>query len=172
MFAQPFIDSLDFARRGEELRGEIPLAEMKRLNDVLLSREGSVRYVLRGLHSQAQHSKVQQSLLELSLEGQCQLRCQRCLNAMPYSLQLVSCLRLVSEGDEAESDLENDESDTIEASKNLDVLDLIEEEILLSLPFAPKHEIGSCLPDAAVLDRSVKHPFAALAGLKIKSGAV
>ena len=35
MFARHFIDSLDFARNGKELSGVVPLAEMRRLQDVL-----------------------------------------------------------------------------------------------------------------------------------------
>lgn len=158
MFARPFIDSLDFAHRGEELRGEVPLAELPRLQDMLAAPEGKVSFVLRGLY--AQDGKPQ---LELSLESLCVLRCQRCMDRLNYPVKLVSKLKLVA--DEDESDVDDDEMDSIPADKHLDVLLLIEEEMLLSLPIAPKHALGECQFATKGLARP-ENPFAVLAGLK------
>ena len=158
MFARPFIDSLDFARRGEEIHGEVPVAELPRLNDMLASPEGKIGYVLRGLSG-----KDGKPQLELSLDGLCILRCQRCLNGLNYPVKLVSKLRLVSDGDE--SDVDGDEMDSIPVDKHLDVLSLLEEEMLLSLPIAPKHAMGECQFAAEGLARP-ENPFAVLAGLK------
>ena len=158
MFARPFIDSLDFAHRGEELRGEMPLAELPRLQDILAAPEGKVSFVLQG--SYAQDGKPR---LELSLESLCVLRCQRCLDGLSYPVRLVSKLKLVS--DEDESDIDDDEMDSIPVDKHLDVLSLIEEEMLLSLPIAPMHAVGECQIAAKGLARS-ENPFAVLAGLK------
>lgn len=158
MFARPFIDSLDFARRNGELRGEVPVAELPRLHDMLSSQEGNIGYVLRGMHG-----KDGSPQLELLLEGECNLRCQRCLNSLVYPIQLASRLKLVT--DETESDLDNDELDHIPAEKELDVLSLLEEELLLSLPIAPKHASGECQIAAEGLARK-ENPFAILAALK------
>jgi uncharacterized protein len=158
MFARPFIDSLDFAHRGEELRGEVPVAELPRLKDMLADPQGKVSYVLRGLCD-----KDGKPQLELSLEGLCILRCQRCLEGLNYPVKLVSRLRLVSDSDE--SDVDDDEMDSIPVDKHLDVLSLLEEEMLLSLPIAPKHATGECQIAAEGLAKS-ENPFALLAGLK------
>jgi uncharacterized protein len=49
----------------------------------------------------------------------------------------------------------------------LNVLDLLEEEILLSLPIAPKHELGACqVTDGENVHQEEKNPFAVLAKLK------
>jgi len=160
MFTRPFIDSLDFARRGGELSGEVPVAELPRMADMLADSEGEISYVLRGLV--AHDGKPQ---LELTLDGTCNLRCQRCLNALSYPIKLVSKLRLVSEGEMDSTDIEDDEVDNIPAEKRLDVLALLEEELLLSLPIAPKHESGECEIAVEGLNRS-NNPFAVLAGLK------
>jgi uncharacterized metal-binding protein YceD (DUF177 family) len=45
------------------------------------------------------------------------------------------------------------------------VLALLEEELLLSLPIAPKHGLGECQIAVEGLSRS-NNPFAVLAGLK------
>lgn len=158
MFARPFIDSLDFAHQGEELRGEVPVAELPRLKDMLADPEGKISYVLRGLYD-----KDGKPQLELSLNGLCILRCQRCLEGLPYPVQLASKLRLASDSDE--SDVDDDEMDSIPVDKHLDVLSLIEDEMLLSLPIAPKHAPGECQFATEGLARP-ENPFAALAGLK------
>ena len=46
--------------------------------------------------------------------------------------------------DESVAEWEEEEFDSILADAHLDVLNLLEEEILLSLPIAPKHESGAC----------------------------
>ena len=160
MFTRPFIDSLDFARRGGELSGEVPVAELPRMADVLADSAGEISYVLRGFTG-----KDGKPQLELSLDGVCNLRCQRCLNALPYQIKLVSKLRLMSEGETDGADIEDDEVDNIPAEKRLDVLALLEEELLLSLPIAPKHGSGECEIAVEGLNRS-NNPFAVLAGLK------
>jgi len=160
MFTRPFIDSLDFARRGGELSGDVPVAELPRMTDLLADSEGKISYVLRGLAGKDGNPQ-----LELIVDGSCNLRCQRCLNALAYPIKLVSRLRLVSEGEVDNSDIEDDEVDSIPAEKRLDVLALLEEELLLSLPIAPKHGLGECQIAVEGLNRS-NNPFAVLAGLK------
>lgn len=160
MFTRPYIDSLDFARRGGELSGEVPVAELPRLTDVLTDSAGAVHYTLRGFVG-----KDGRSLLELHLEGACNLRCQRCLNALAYPIRLQARLRLVTDGELGDDDIEDDEVDNVPADKHFDVLALIEEELLLDMPIAPKHDSGVCEMAAEGLSRS-NNPFAVLAGLK------
>ena len=163
MFARHFIDSLDFACKGSEIQGEVPLTEMHRLQDKLAVPEGKISYVVRGF--QDRNGKP---MLEVALTGLCQLRCQRCLDRLAYPIQLSSRLLLVQESELDEFSDEGDEQDSIPADNRLDVLALLEEEILLSLPFAPAHPSGACQLVAEGLGRSEKNPFAVLAGLKNK----
>ena len=164
MFARHFIDSLDFAHNGRELRGITPLAEMSRLQDMLAAPEGEISYVVRGLPE-----KDGKPMLEVTVNGLCQLRCQRCLNGYTYPVKLVSRLLLTraAEWDELSIE-ESDEVDSITADKRLDVLNMIEEEILLSLPFAPKHPSGACQSVEEGRNQPDRNPFAVLAGLKNK----
>jgi uncharacterized protein len=63
---------------------------------------------------------------------------------------------------------EEDEFDSILAEVQLDVLNQLEEEILLSLPIAPRHEPGVCqLAGGMGAQREEKNPFAVLAKLKV-----
>ncbi len=158
MFAPPFIDSVDFARKGKELRGEIAVSELSRLGDMLANSDGSLTYILRGYHEDGR------DMLEVSLQGTCTLRCQRCLGGLEYPVNLVSRLLLLP-ADELEAVEEDDDVDAIEAESRLDVAALIEEELLLALPFAPRHPEGECAPAMKDLQRKAS-PFAVLAGLK------
>jgi uncharacterized protein len=164
MFARHFIDSLDFARQGRELCGEIAVAGMPRLRDLLVNPQGTVRYIVRGMVGRDGNP-----MLKLTLDGSCQLRCQRCLAEMTYPIKLDSQLLLVQENEFDEFSGEEGEMDCIAADDNLDVQDMIEEEILLSLPFAPKHPVGVCQLAADKLNSSEKNPFAVLSGLKMKN---
>jgi len=158
MFARPLIDSVDFAQNGKEMRGEIAVSALSRLADKLAKSDGSLAYIISGYQEEGR------DMLEVSLQGVCTLICQRCLSELKYPVKLVARLWLLPADklDEAE---ENDEIDAIEAESRLDVLALIEEEMLLGLPFAPRHDEGECAPAANDLQQKA-NPFAALAGLK------
>jgi len=162
MFARHFIDSLDFAHNGRELRGKVPLTEMPRLQDMLAFPEGEINYFVLG-----SPDKDGKPMLEVTVDGLCQLRCQRCLNGFAYPIKLFSRLQLAqaSELDEFSAE-ESDEVDSIAADKHLDVLNMIEEEIILSLPFAPKHPLGECKSVVENLNQTDQHPFAVLERLK------
>lgn len=159
MFARPFIDSVDFARNGKEIRGEVAVSELSRLGDMLAKSDGSLAYIVRG------YCEDDQDILEVSLQGKCTLRCQRCLNDLVYPVDMVSRLRLLPADRLDEPEADDEEMDAIEASPKLDVLALIEDELLLELPFAPKHPEGECTPITNDLQRKA-NPFAVLAGLK------
>jgi uncharacterized protein len=158
MFARPFIDSVDFARNGKEIRGEIALSALSRLTDRLAKSDGSLTYIVSGYRDDGR------DMLKVSLQGVCTLKCQRCLGELEYPVNLVSQLWLLP-ADKLDEAGEDDEMDAIEAEPRLDVLALIEEELLLDLPFAPRHPEGECEPATHDLQQKA-NPFAVLAGLK------
>ncbi len=167
MHARLVIDSLDFARRGQKMSGEIPVAELPRLRDVLENQRGFLKYAVQGVFDEQGNPA-----LHVSIAGSCQLRCQRCLSALDYAMQLDTRLLLRSQAeldalDESTIEGQEEEFESILADAHLDVLDLLEDEILLSLPIAPRHEEGAC---QAILSGSAQeekqHPFAVLAKLK------
>ena len=158
MFARPFIDSVDFARNGKEIRGVIAVSELPRLGDFLAKPGGSLSYIVSGFR------EGDSNMLGISLQGACTLRCQRCLGELEYPVDMTLRLLLLPADrlDEVEDD---DDVEAIEAELRLDVLALIEEEMLLELPFAPKHPDGECAPAMNDLQQKAS-PFAVLAGLK------
>jgi uncharacterized protein len=158
MFARPFIDSVDFARNGKEIRGVIAVSELPRLGDLLAKTEGLLTYIVSGFR------EGDSDILGISLQGACTLRCQRCLGELEYPVDMTSRLLLLP-ADKLDEIEDDDEVDAIEADPRLDVLALIEEEMLLELPFAPRHPDGECAPAMNDLQQKAS-PFAVLAGLK------
>ena len=163
MFTRPFIDSLDFAINGRKISDVVPIAEMPRLLGELDSSQGILSYTVHGgLDSWGT------PLLDVRVSGDCRLRCQRCLNAMNYPVCIEARLML---RDQAGLDALGDDDeafDSILAEAHLDVLNLLEEEILLSLPIAPRHEPGDCLvAGGESASRDAKNPFAVLTKLKV-----
>lgn len=89
-------------------------------------------------------------ILQLSLKGRLHLVCQRCLK--DCALDLEEKRQFVMVANEAEADaypIEDDEQEPMVASQHFDLLSLIEDEILLSLPLIPKHPEGACQAHAS-----------------------
>ena len=84
---------------------------------------------------------------------------------MRFPLAISSRLQLMAPGEEwPDDDLADDSADAIEAGGALAVLSLVEEEVLLALPIAPRHE--TCEAPSASAAGNGSSPFAALAALK------
>ena len=167
MYARPFIDSLDFARNGKQLSGEIPVSELPRLLDTLETPQGVLHYTVQGgVDKQGIH------FLDVGVVGLCRLRCQRCLDGLDYPVRLDTRLLLRDQAsldalDDDAAGGKEEEFDSILADTHLNVLDMLEEEILLSLPIAPKHELGACqATDGKNTRMDEQNPFAVLAKLK------
>jgi uncharacterized protein len=154
------IDSLDFARTGRRMVGALAVADLTRLTDSLVDDAGSMAVELHGERDSEGHS-----WLALSVQGQVNLACQRCLEAVPFDVDVVARLELIPPGNPwPDEDLEDDASDAIEADQALRVDALVEDEIILALPLAPMHE-DCALPGAAQAGHALS-PFAALTSLK------
>lgn len=157
------IDSLEFARRQATLSGRLPLSTLRRLTGMLFDASGSIDYEVSG------ETAGGESILAVKLEGTLPLTCQRCLGAMTFALCVRSRMLLVEPGAQWPEDgqvggLEDEACDAIEASRELNLAPLLEEEILLALPIAPRHE--HCEPPMAATASKEASPFAQLARLK------
>jgi len=162
MSAQAVIDSLEFARTGQTLRGSLPIPTLIRLQGSLFDGPGEVWFEVKG-----GHDARRRPVLMLEIGGVLGLRCQRCLGRLDYALQLSNTLLLVSAGEVASGSLDEEDAEWVEASGELDVANLVEDEIILSLPYAPRHGEGLCRHNINVVaDGAVGSAFAKLAALK------
>ena len=135
MLHRPLIDALDFARSQSRLSGDWPIADFPRLQGAVQSGT-PLQYALEGVPEEQGRPA-----LHLTVTGTLRLTCQRCLGALGHPLRVDALLLLY--GSEAEIDaipVDAEAPDGIVATKEMAVRDLIEEEVLLAIPYAPRHE--------------------------------
>lgn len=155
-----YLDGLEFARDARALQGRIPVARMERLAAQLLDASGVLECAIKG-----EQDRDGSRFLLIEVGGELPVCCQRCLGQMLLQLRVKSRLRLVAPGAVwPDEDLEDDLSDAVEAGKEMAVLPLVEEEVLLAMPLAPRHEC--CEPPVAVGKNRAPSAFSVLAQLK------
>ena len=152
------IDSISFAKKSESLQGKIAIGRLERVRESLASSQGDIKFQLQGeLDNQRRPS------LRLSISGQVLLTCQRCLADFSHALMVERRLVLVaSESELPEVEDEDPDVDFLVADGKMNVQDLIEDEIILGLPLAPKHSVECVDIGIADATNSAK-PFARLA---------
>jgi uncharacterized protein len=155
---QPVIDGFEFASAGRSLRGAWPIRDFPRLQDFLAADEGEVAYEVDGVRDERGRPS-----LRVRAQGAMKLRCQRCLE--PLAFEVSADELLVLAGSQAEIDAEPADvnaADRVVAAKEMSVRDLVEDELILALPYAPRHP-GCTGAAQAAEERTL--PFAGLRGL-------
>jgi DUF177 domain-containing protein len=157
---QPVIDGFEFASAGANKQGVLPLAGFPRLRDLLADDAGEVAYQLDGARDE--HGRPS---LRVRVQGTLQLRCQRCLEAMPFDVESDELLVLAGTLAEIHAEpADVNAADRVVAGKEMPVRDLVEDELILALPYAPRHE--GCTARPSPDDAEDKSsPFAGLRGL-------
>ncbi|MCA1322726.1 YceD family protein [Herbaspirillum sp. alder98] len=159
------IDAFEFCRHKQQAQGQVPVAELGRLAQETVDRSGAISWALSGDIDKLGHAQ-----LSLAVSGVVHLTCQRCLTALPFEIDSKSLLVLAK--DEAQADaieqlLDDDQIDVIVGSAAFDAANLVEDEALLALPVAPKHDV---CPDSGVVAEAKgterASPFAVLKKLK------
>lgn len=156
---QPVIDGFEFASAGASLTGALSIHDFPRLRDMLAKHEGYVAYEVEGMRDQRGRPA-----LRLKVRGRLDLRCQRCLEALPFEIEADEVLVLA--GTQAEIDAEPadvDAADRVVAAKEMPVRELVEDELILALPYAPRHADCSARASADAAEKTL--PFASLRGL-------
>jgi uncharacterized protein len=160
----PQIDSLRFAEAGNVLRGRCKVAGLGRLQDMLESNAGELGYELEGARDD-----VGRPAIRVRIAGELQLTCQRCLKALAFPLRVDEMLVLAKSEAEIEAQpVDPDIPDRILADREMEVGTLVEDEILLAIPFAPRHE--HCSGSGAEEGGQKASPFANLRGLLDRGG--
>ncbi len=102
------------------------------------------------------------------------LMCQRCMTRMEQDVQSNRWFRFAADEASAAVLDEEVEEDVLALDVPLDLLELVEDELLMSLPLVPRHEtcpseVKLEAKDDAFDDASEAkpHPFAALASLRL-----
>lgn len=160
----PVIDGFHFAEVEGSLSVVWPIARFGRVQDLLSSDAGELVCVLNGCRDESGRP-----CLRVGVTGTLQLACQRCLGGLTFPLAIDSTLLLARS--EAEIDarpMEPEGPDSIVAGKEMNVLELLEDEILLAIPVAPRHE--RCSDAGASNEDGTVSPFADLRTLLGRGG--
>jgi uncharacterized protein len=96
------------------------------------------------------------------------LDCQRCLEAFPIELKINFNLAFVRYEDQAEELDSGFEVYVIGEEEDLDSIDLITDEILLTIPMAPSHDFDCNLKidKEEIVEEIRKNPFDVLKNIK------
>jgi DUF177 domain-containing protein len=157
MSHQPLIDGFEFATAGATQQGVSPLESLPRLRDMLASDAGEIAWRVQGVFDERGRPS-----LRVSVVGRVWLRCQRCLEPLPFEVHTDAILVLAATQAEIDADpVDVQAPDRLLAGKEMPVRDLIEDELVLALPYAPRHEI--C---AARQGRGAEGKFSPFAGLR------
>jgi uncharacterized protein len=162
-------DAFRMAAGGDSLAGEFDASTLARVVDRLAPGAGPARIAWRIV---GDHDAFQRPMLSVTIKGSLPLVCQRCLQ--PFAAPIAQQTRLLLARDETELGLlDAEEPEVVLAAAPIDARTLVEDEILLSLPLAPRHAEGQCpegagspggRPEAGGTGGT--SPFASLAGLK------
>lgn len=146
------------------IEGQYPLAKLDRLADILLNEDGYVIAKLEFGHS------VGFACLKAKISAKLLVRCQRCLE--PMETEVAGSFKFALLDSEEDFELVPDEFEPyLLEGEEQSIIDLIEDELLLSLPMVTAHE--EACSDYLVNQKKVieaekkaSHPFAALQALK------
>jgi uncharacterized protein len=162
------IEPLHLADKRGELKGEIAVSSLQRIADLLFDDSGSVTVELF-FGREGRLAKV-----EGQIHAVLQLKCQSCLQAVEWSIDSTVKLGIVSSIELANRLPEDYEPLLVEEGSML-LKDIIEDELLLSLPAYPKHQHSCFVPNsdnnkansqARDQQSSPENPFSILATLK------
>jgi uncharacterized protein len=131
----PWSKPLDVDRLSEaeaDIDFAVPLAELPRLRSQLSSVGGEVRgHVHFG-------RKAGVAVAELTMSGTARLVCQRCLEAMELPVEATARVGLIAAEADA-SRVPEDLEPVLAREGRISVGELVEEELLLTLPIVPLH---------------------------------
>lgn len=169
----PF-DLFEFVRVQQQAAGHVGFGRLPRIIAEIAPgaqpAEGGFDWTLTGIR-RARSNGQPADFVRLTVVGTLALACQRCLVPFAHPVGLDVLLEVVRSDEEADAaPLDDDEADVIVGATAFDLAALIEDEILLSLPSAPRHDVCPAPTDEAapVAANGKPSPFAVLAQLKGK----
>ena len=186
-FVPEKLDVQSFIEDAATLTGQTPVAALSRLASGLspeadLAALPPVTWTATG-RLVPQRVGAPELWLDLQAEADLEWECQRCLHGVRLPLSLERQIRFArDEAEAAQLDAESDD-DVLGLSRNFNLIELIEDELIMAQPIVPRHDAcptdveslmadesetpaPGALPDAEPAAAERPHPFAALAALK------
>lgn len=131
-------DAIRLAREHGVVEGSVDPHELDRVSDQLTG-PGRVDWRIEGTSDPSGRPA-----LRIRLRGSVTLECQRCLADFASPIDVATEVLLARDDAELAA-LDADSSlEVVLAAGPLDPLALVEDELVLALPFAPRHPEGAC----------------------------
>lgn len=164
MLDQPLpklINPIRLAEKHATLKGTLSLADMPRLRELLADTTGEVSVILD--FSRDENHNV---FIHLKANTALMLQCQRCMENFSFPLLIDILLHPVTDEREV-SHRENCEPFLVKDKELIAVQDMVEGEILLTLPLIAKHTQDVC-PVVLLTsnENPIESPFKELSKLK------
>ncbi|WP_106477091.1 YceD family protein [Phytohalomonas tamaricis] len=166
------VEPYRLAASAERLEGSVKLTDMPRLVEAIGAQEGDCLARLSfDIDAQRQY------FIEGDLTADVMLPCQRCLQPMPVSLKSDFLLGMVT-SDALAANLPGRYEPVLVEDEKLDLLPVVEDEILLTLPQVVYHDEADCAvsrdqlqsgEDVDGSDDTAPNPFSVLRTLKDKT---
>lgn len=173
-FVATRLDVKAFAKAGGSLSGQDLLSNYERLLEESSGQgvDRPVHWAVRGeLRTDA--GGLEQVWLHLHAEASLPMVCQRCMGPVDTALVVDHAFRFVATEAQAEIEDEASEEDVLALSRDFNLKDLVEDELLMALPVVPRHEVCPSEVRLTAQDADFEaataekpNPFAVLAGLR------
>jgi len=141
MITEPLPTTLDVRKaavRNATLSGVLVLSKLDRLRPLLASDDAHIE-----AHFEFDRDEENRAVIALSLTAKVEVSCQRCLQAMPVELSGESQLAIVGNDEQAEQ-LPGRYEPLIVEGEMCNLWAVVEDELILSLPFVSYHETNDC----------------------------
>lgn len=167
------LDVRAFAQAGGSLQGAETLERFERVEQASAGGSGAglVQWAARG-EVRDDPAAEPQLWLHLHAQAEVALTCQRCLGPLLEPVVVDRWFRFVADEATATAQDEICDEDILVLAPDFNLHALIEDELLLALPYIPRHDACPAQGPMSVADPGVAepaprpNPFAALAGLK------
>jgi uncharacterized protein len=158
------IKLFNFAKKEVNIHGVYKISNVPRVSEVARNVEDNLKV---NLSFNLENGKT--PCVKGIIESKIVLDCQRCLDTLDLNLKVLFNLAFVRFESQAEELDKSFEVYVIGEDEELDTLNLISDEILLSLPMVPSHEFDCSLSEdnETKVEKVRKNPFDVLKNIKI-----
>jgi len=170
------LDAKAFVQAGARLEGHESLLKYERLAQEAKGLHPDLRvdWEAVGEWRAEAGSESGQMWMHVQVQATFPMVCQRCLGPMDEPLHVDRWFRFVADEATAEALDDEVEEDLLALSREFDLHELIEDELLMALPVVPRHDecpapvsMASSDEDFEAATTERPNPFAALAGLRV-----
>lgn len=134
-----YIDNLKFAKSGQSIEGELDVGLVERIQEIE-EYKGVIKFQLAG-----SVDNLNRPTLNLHIHGIITTLCQNCLQPMEIQLDNSSAITIFFTEEQLDQALFSEDEDQgaedgVLVEQEFDVMNLVEDEVIVSLPYVSKHD--------------------------------